>query len=373
MVFLNSRRSELLDEGFEQAIITIYIFKGCDFEMKQVLNIFLWAGIVILVAGHSYNFFIVANADEVKIETKLIFQSTEGQKKEAKLISANQHEIIWRRSEVATSNVLADGDRGVIYYTDSSGNLLKINHKGQLVWSVQLEEKSRYHLQLDNKGVLVSSENTAYRVNEKGVLTGTSPLSEKISLIPEVRLKDQHGNQVRIDNSKVIRGINSDGEEWLTLDMTSAGQEELQIQLLAGGELIVASQQVGIFCIGSQRQGPELYIEGSVVYFPDEFLVDHGHTYAPLRHIAEASGTEIQWEEATETISLNHNQTTILLKPNTPTAVINGQEVQLKTVPIFVQGRIMIPIREFFELLEAKVYWELATSGIYVFKSNFTE
>jgi hypothetical protein len=87
----------------------------------------------------------------------------------------------------------------------------------------------------------------------------------------------------------------------------------------------------------------------------------HGRTMVPLRAAAEGLGATIDWNNATQTITLVRNGTTAVL-----TIGIDLPD-GMGTAEL-VSGRTFVPVRYVSEILGAEVRWESATRAVYIYQ-----
>jgi hypothetical protein len=73
----------------------------------------------------------------------------------------------------------------------------------------------------------------------------------------------------------------------------------------------------------------------------------------PLRAIAEALGADVDWDNATRTITMTLDGRTLTLRPE-----------------VIVNGRTMVPIRYVSENLGANVVWDGRTRGIGIYRER---
>ncbi len=82
-----------------------------------------------------------------------------------------------------------------------------------------------------------------------------------------------------------------------------------------------------------------------------------GRTYVPVRYLGEALGANVQWDEATKTVTLTKADKTVVLVIGSTIAKVNGADVQMDVAPEIVKGRTMLPARWVAEGLGFVVGW----------------
>lgn len=83
-----------------------------------------------------------------------------------------------------------------------------------------------------------------------------------------------------------------------------------------------------------------------------------GRTLVPMRDIFEALGAKVNWNSFTQAISATRGSTTVQMQMGRSTATLNGQMVRLDQPPLIVNGRTMVPLRFVSEAMGANVSWD---------------
>lgn len=93
-------------------------------------------------------------------------------------------------------------------------------------------------------------------------------------------------------------------------------------------------------------------------------VIRNGRTLVPFRAIFEALGARVTWDEATNTVSGYRGRQAIVLELGSNTAWVNGPPVTLEVAPLALNGRTMVPLRFVAERLGAEVEWVDATRTV---------
>ena len=80
-------------------------------------------------------------------------------------------------------------------------------------------------------------------------------------------------------------------------------------------------------------------------------------TLVPLRAIFEAMGADVNWDQATQTVTSTRNGVTIKLTIGSNTLYKNGQSVPVDVPAQIINDRTMIPVRVIAEAFGADVEW----------------
>jgi len=96
------------------------------------------------------------------------------------------------------------------------------------------------------------------------------------------------------------------------------------------------------------------------------FINGDDRTMVTLRAIAEALGAKVDWDEATQTITITLGDKVVKLVIGQNSYTVNGQEHSMDTAAAVTGGRTVVPARVIGEALGAKVGWNPQTSAVTV-------
>ncbi|OON99999.1 MAG: hypothetical protein ATN35_09720 [Epulopiscium sp. Nele67-Bin004] len=92
----------------------------------------------------------------------------------------------------------------------------------------------------------------------------------------------------------------------------------------------------------------------------------NGTTLVPVRFVSEQLGGQVNWDAATETVTITRDGVDIELKVGSTNAKINGQSSTLTLAPTVQNGTTMIPLRFVSEALNVPVDWDADTSTVLI-------
>ncbi len=102
----------------------------------------------------------------------------------------------------------------------------------------------------------------------------------------------------------------------------------------------------------------QVLINGESLITDNDPVIANGTTMVPMRDIFEALDAKIDWEGATKSVIATKGSKAIKLTVNSNEAVVNGNTVVLDNAPyINSNGTTMVPLRFISEALGAKVEW----------------
>ena len=105
-------------------------------------------------------------------------------------------------------------------------------------------------------------------------------------------------------------------------------------------------------------------VDGNAVTNDVGPIIVNGRTYTPARFVAEALGAKVDWNEATRTVTITKGDTSIVLIVDTTTAYVNGEAVKMDASAFIADGRTFTPCRFVAEQLGANVEWDEATRTV---------
>jgi hypothetical protein len=125
------------------------------------------------------------------------------------------------------------------------------------------------------------------------------------------------------------------------------------IAVLIGALLMNASNVT----VSAESSGIEVVIDGNTQHYNVAPVNSKGSILVPMRAIFETFKATMIWDGRTQQVIATKGTIHIVLTINSPTATINGKEVELNTVPQLVNGSTMIPLRIVGQTFGADVKW----------------
>lgn len=100
---------------------------------------------------------------------------------------------------------------------------------------------------------------------------------------------------------------------------------------------------------------------------------ENGTTLVPLRVVSENLGALVEWDGATQSITIVQDATEIKLKIGDKKVWVNGNIKELAVAPRSIEGTTMIPIRFISENLDCSVDWNSENKIITISSSGRVE
>lgn len=138
--------------------------------------------------------------------------------------------------------------------------------------------------------------------------------------------------------------------------------------------VLTAAALVSAFAITSSAKGGgysvKVYYEGDAIVFDTAPEIINDRTFVPLRAIAETLGAEVEWDGATETVTLARDGvTTTLAIGSTNTKTIASEKSfsgSLEAAPYIKDARTMVPLRFISETFGMNVSWNGNLHHVYI-------
>lgn len=129
---------------------------------------------------------------------------------------------------------------------------------------------------------------------------------------------------------------------------------------------LVVVMLLSVALSANAASGVRVTVDGKEIKLDVAPVIESGRTLAPIRPIAEALGADVQFDEATKTVTVSTIDSEISLVLNSNKATVNNEDKTLDVPAKSIGGRTMLPLRFIGEALGAKVDFDSATSTVVV-------
>lgn len=86
-------------------------------------------------------------------------------------------------------------------------------------------------------------------------------------------------------------------------------------------------------------------------------IIQNGRMLVPIKSFFEKAGLTLHWDQETKTINANSSDTFIQMVINSKSAAVNGQNIELDVPPTIINGRTFVPLRFISESTGSTVDW----------------
>lgn len=109
---------------------------------------------------------------------------------------------------------------------------------------------------------------------------------------------------------------------------------------------------------------PTIDLDGRQLSFDVLPTIDDGRTLVPLRAIFEAMGATVNWDQDSQTATAMKDGTTVILQIGSTAPTINGEIRELDVPAKIIEGRTLAPLRFVGEAFGGTVDWDQASQLI---------
>ncbi|MBR5535773.1 MAG: glycoside hydrolase family 88 protein [Clostridia bacterium] len=109
--------------------------------------------------------------------------------------------------------------------------------------------------------------------------------------------------------------------------------------------------------VGLKINSPYAFTEGNVKPVDAAPVIVNDRTLVPVRVISEGVGCEVNWDGATQTVTITKGATEIAVKIGAASMVVDGVSVPLDAPASLINDRTMVPLRAIAEALGKIVYY----------------
>ncbi len=102
----------------------------------------------------------------------------------------------------------------------------------------------------------------------------------------------------------------------------------------------------------------KVFINDNILVTNSNPVILNGTTMVPMRDVFEALGAKVNWDGSTKTITAVRSNKVINLTVGSSDALVNNSTVSLSEAPYVSAGTTMVPLRFVSEALGAKVNWD---------------
>lgn len=111
-------------------------------------------------------------------------------------------------------------------------------------------------------------------------------------------------------------------------------------------------------------------LEGKFVNFDVQPRVDNGVPMTPFRHLFEADGGKVKWENSNKSLFAEGNGKSISIQIGDPLAKVNELSIRMETSPYLERGRTIVPLSFLREALSVEVDYDKATGHVLITKTK---
>ena len=127
--------------------------------------------------------------------------------------------------------------------------------------------------------------------------------------------------------------------------------------------LLTAGMLLSMNTIAFASSDVKIKVNGSLLSDAQAILKD-GSTLLPVRSVSTALGSEVVWDNATKTASIDKDGTSVAITIGKKEISINGKTKAISTPAQIVNSRTYVPLRALGEALECDITWVNASKTV---------
>lgn len=114
-------------------------------------------------------------------------------------------------------------------------------------------------------------------------------------------------------------------------------------------------------------------VNGKEIKFDVPPVIKEGRTLIPVRAVMNGLGAKVEWDQATNTITITKGDITIQFILGESKVLVNGKEVSLDVPAMEISDRTFVPIRFISEILGEKINYDEKTGDIEIEENDQAE
>lgn len=130
-------------------------------------------------------------------------------------------------------------------------------------------------------------------------------------------------------------------------------------------KLMVMLLMIGLWLApAALAAGPEVYLDGKILHFDVDPVIEHNRTLVPLRGIFEAMNAQVTWDQESQTATAVNGDTVVILTVGSTSPLVNGQVQTLDVPAKIINQRMLAPLRFVGEAFGGAVSWDQTANRI---------
>lgn len=144
-------------------------------------------------------------------------------------------------------------------------------------------------------------------------------------------------------------------------------QRSFLLSLIARvGALIILISGIFFYSPKTAQAEINVLVYGNKLVMDTQPVIIEGRILVPLRAIFEALGAEVNWDNATQTVTATKDSTTIIAKISSAQINVNNEIKTLDVPAQIINNRTLVPVRFISESLGAKVDWDEVSKTVVI-------
>ncbi|MDF2722240.1 MAG: hypothetical protein K0Q59_1915 [Paenibacillus sp.] len=170
-------------------------------------------------------------------------------------------------------------------------------------------------------------------------------------------ITDSFGNVYFSNNGNSVISLDEHGNERFIFIVQNSIFSTADLAVDSSGVVYLTTAN-GIGSISPIERSIRILNEERELYFPSKPVVYNGTTMLPMRELFESLGARVTWEPASQTISAQTDNMNLNLELDSNQAVVNDRTVDLETAPTIIDGSVWVSLQVVSKSFGLNVIWE---------------
>lgn len=136
------------------------------------------------------------------------------------------------------------------------------------------------------------------------------------------------------------------------------------ISLFAHASPTLAKTAYGLQAYDQQANGPQVFLNGEKLDFTIQPMMTHDTTFVPMRNFFEQLNAQVTWQSDTQTVVAVKEALTLTYRIGDTVAYRNGEPLPVPVPGRLINGTTFVPIRFVSVALGSDVGWESTTRTV---------
>lgn len=123
--------------------------------------------------------------------------------------------------------------------------------------------------------------------------------------------------------------------------------------------------------IAQDADSVRVFLDNTQIRFDEEPMIRNDRVLVPLRAIFEAFGSQVAWNDASQTITAYYGKVPLIFTIGSTEYMVGNTKKTTDVAPALVNSRTYVPLRVIAECYNASVYWNGDTQSVFIFSENY--
>ncbi|WP_406676283.1 copper amine oxidase N-terminal domain-containing protein [Moorella sp. ACPs] len=185
-------------------------------------------------------------------------------------------------------------------------------------------------------------------------------------------LKDQEREEqeeAKIDEEKELNEQEREAQGESPENDSHHSEQQLEKEVRQREEIQVREE---VQNTGLEKFQGRIRVKKKEIKFDVAPVIKDGRTLIPVRAVTEGLGATVNWDEATNAVTITKNGITVVLIPGSAEVTVNGTKINLDVPALLISNRTFVPLRFLGEVFKDKVNYDENSGDIEIEESTST-